>query len=518
MKKTGSILVFLLLISVFSHAQRSWYVSPGGSDNDTGLSENNAFSTIGKAIDIANCGDTIQVLSGFYIEKIVADRNCTDNLRLRIIGDSTARPTIRGNPEFTSQYTIEATGSGFVFEHLELLAPSSLVCDPKNTIIYGDGSYFDFIDVIVRDAGYDGIRTSFNCPISKWANNWRIVDSQILSNGEPCTDAGNGIDLTHCVDCEIINTRITDNNEFQILIADESNNVLVDSCFIRGRGKVFRIGKPGLTPQCDLSADNAKNITISENVIINYSSNQWPFMLGDVSMLEIVNNTVIFDSLETTNRGFLCLGECEDDWGDLSPSMQVQVINNIFADLSNVSFDNFGTDIIKDPFDLMSTFDLDYNLYFDSLGGIPRSPDPGMNSSVGHPDWCEYPDNLFIKSTSPAAEGDPNRSLVYRGAFPVDPTCLIAGLFEERVVIPSLELYPNPVFTNGRVIFMNEYSGPVTVRIISVQGIETYNLKLRNARPGQLFVDLGNVQVQPGVYILEVSNNTSTSSARLIIR
>lgn len=68
--------LILLICTTFTlTAQTTYYVSKTGSNMNNGMSESDAFSTIQFAVDSASVGDTVLVLQGNYVEKVVFDRS-----------------------------------------------------------------------------------------------------------------------------------------------------------------------------------------------------------------------------------------------------------------------------------------------------------------------------------------------------------------------------------------------------------------------------------------------------------
>jgi hypothetical protein len=202
------------------------------------------------------CGDSIYILDGTYHEKIIAYRVCPDAQRIVIQGDVDGRPLIIGDSTATNKYAIGASGQGFTFRHLELTSPYPDSCTASNMVVAGSGDHMTFIDIIIRNAGYDGMKTTSDCETSNWANDWKVVDCQIVNNGLGCPSSiqnGDGIDFTNCHDCLITGTTIRDNRGHQLQIKLEARNVTVEHCRIEGKW-MFQIGLPGGSPQCDPTA------------------------------------------------------------------------------------------------------------------------------------------------------------------------------------------------------------------------------------------------------------------------
>lgn len=313
--KKSTLFISVILTCFFTNlkAQTTWYISPTGNNANNGLTTLTAFETINNAIGVASCGDSIYVLGGTYHEKINAYTICPENNRLTIQGDITNRPLIIGDSLATNKYAIGATGEGFRFRFMEFTSPYPEICSQSNQVIVGNGDHFDFIDIIVRNSGYDGIKVYGDCLTSNFAVNWKIINSQIINNGLGCPTSilnGDGIDFTECRNCLIEGCTIKNNKGHQVQIKLESYNVTLKDNYIEGIN-LLQIGLPGSTPQCNPLALNADSIYIRNNVIFaKGDTSDFVIKLADVSNLYIENNTIIKDSINSLNIGFICFGSC----------------------------------------------------------------------------------------------------------------------------------------------------------------------------------------------------------------
>lgn len=456
--KTLAILI-ALLSSGNVLSQTTWYISTSGSDLNSGRTSGEAFATVNKAISSASCGDSIYIFSGTYHEKINAWTICPDNNRIVIQGDISKRPLIIGDSTVTNKYAIGATGSGFVFRHLELTSPYPEVCEQSNQVIVGKGDYFDFIDIIVRNSGYDGIKTTSDCETSDFPTYWRIIDSQIYSNGLGCPKAivnGDGIDFTGCRNCLIQNSIIRDNRGHQIQVKLEAKNVTIEDCHIEGEN-MLQIGLPGSTPQCDPSAFNADSIVIRYNTMLaKGDTSLFVIKLADVTNLYIENNTIIKDSVNV-DVGFICFGGCTSNpnaqqW----PISPVVVRNNIFYSRATVPFFAGPDTTFFDPFNVLgSEVTSSYNLFFDTQGEYIIPPDNSPTSIVADPLFCDYPNSYRLSQESPCINnGDPNspndpdatRNDI--GARYYQTACVLSSVKDKET--SSAFVYPNP--TSQRIV------------------------------------------------------------------
>jgi hypothetical protein len=509
--KTITLLFITLIATTDLYAQTTWYVSTTGLNSNLGTSASNAFATVNKAISVSSCGDSIYVLGGFYHEKINAYSICPDNNRIIIQGDISSRPLIIGDSTATNKYAISASGQGFTFRHLELTSPYPNICSQSNMVVVGSGDYMSFIDVIIRNAGYDGMKTTSDCSTSAWANNWKVIDCQIINNGIGCPSSiqnGDGIDFTNCHNCQIIGTSILNNKGHQLQIKLEARNVTVENCRIEGN-LLVQIGLPGDTPQCDTAALNADSVFLRHNIIIaKGDTSEFIFKLADVSNLVIENNTVIKDSISSVNVGFICFGGCgsSPNWTS-TPQGPLVIRNNIFANMSNTLFYAGPDTSYFDPFGITSTNVTDnYNLFYDVNGEFNIPVDGGGSSIVANPLFCDYPNSFELKSTSlcinagdPTSPLDPDATQNDIGAKYYQTPCVV-GIINSINVINSFDIYPNPAHQTLNISFSNNQNPKQQIQIYNTYGelikeveiLQTTQINISNLPSGLYFIHLKN--------------------------
>jgi hypothetical protein len=502
--------LFFTFIATFDLlAQSIWYVSTSGFNSNSGTSIADAFATVNQAISVSSCGDSIYVLGGIYHEKINAYSICPDNNRIIIQGDISSRPLIIGDSIATNKYAISASGQGLTFRHLELTSPYPNICNQSNMVIVGSGDYMSFIDVIIRNSGYDGMKTTSDCSTSNWANHWKVLDCQIFNNGLGCPSSiqnGDGIDFTNCHNCQIIGTSILNNRGHQLQIKLEARNVTVENCRIEGN-LLFQIGLPGGTPQCDTTVLNADSVFFRHNIIIaKGDTSEFIFKLADVSHLVIENNTIIKDSISYANVGFICFGGCgsSSNWAK-TPQSPIVIRNNIFANMSTTLFYAGPDTSYFDPFGITSTNVTDnYNLFYDVNGEFTLPVDGGNSSIVANPLFCDYPNSFELKNTSPcinagdpASPLDPDNSKNDIGAKYYQTPCNV-GINNLIDVINSIDIYPNPATETLNISFSDNQNPKNQIQIYNTLGvlintveiIQAAQITISNLTSGLYFIHL----------------------------
>lgn len=507
-----SFLFFLSHIgSAVLQAQTTWYVSTTGSNANAGTSTGAAFATVNQAISVSSCGDSIYILGGTYHEKINAYLICPDNNRIIVQGDVSNRPLIIGDSVASNKYAISASGQGFTFRHLELTSPYPMICSLSNMVVVGSGDDMSFIDLIVRDGGYDGIKTTSDCSTSTWPNNWKIIDCHVINNGLGCPTSiqnGDGIDLTECHDCQIIGTTIRDNMGHQIQVKLEARNVRIEQCRIEGK-LLFQVGLKGATPQCDVLALNADSVFIRNNIIVaKGDTSEFVFKLSDVSNLVIENNTVVKDNISSANVGFICFGGCASgpDW-NYAPVAPVLIRNNIFANMSTTPFFAGPDTTYFDPFGSVATnVTANYNLFYDVNGEYTVPVDGGAASMVADPVFCDYPNSFELNATSPcinagdpASALDPDNSQNDIGAKYYQSPCE-TNLAHLANPLYAIDVYPNPFSTYTIVRTEHAMQNP-TLTVLDGFG---QIVKQVQHISGQTFV-LTRDELTSGIYILQLT-------------
>lgn len=193
----GALLISLASPALTSEAAPTavtWYVSPGGNDNNTCLSAGAACRNIGRAIDKADTGDTVIIEAGTYFENL----DVFESLTMQGAG---AGATIIDGGGVGSTLTI-AGGAGTVVN----LSGLTLRNGASN---YGAGLYISAGGVnavnieIIDNAATQGGAGVFN------QGRLSLTNVGIKSNANAGQDRGGG--LLNLGDANLVNVTVSDN-------------------------------------------------------------------------------------------------------------------------------------------------------------------------------------------------------------------------------------------------------------------------------------------------------------------
>lgn len=115
----------------------NYYLSPSGSDSNSGLSESSAFASLAHSVSVVSAGDIIYVASGTYNESnspIVIQTNGTSSSPITVSGSSSSMPVFHFNGSESS----------------------------SNQGVVMDGDYWVWENVIIENAGDNGMLLSGN--------------------------------------------------------------------------------------------------------------------------------------------------------------------------------------------------------------------------------------------------------------------------------------------------------------------------------------------------------------------
>ena len=372
----------------------------------------------GELTDLLNntaCGETV-TLDHDVVEDVLVYQECPADQRIRLLGVGDRRPLITG----ATEHALRFSGAGYVFEHLEFTSPAG--CDLEHRVVFGNGRDMDFVDVVIRDGGFDGFGTY--CDELGRAQNIRILDSEILRNGLGCFDDergilnGDGVDLYGCLDCEIAGSYIHGNNNYQVQIKGGARGVEVRDSVIDSRSQYgLLLGKPGGADTCD--EPNAADVRVHHNVIRMRDLNGWPLWIYETVDLLIEHNTVTIEDIaqgplnpDGVSGGFVLVGN------DLTGPFGATVRNNVFVNASVPLFapisKGSGDSL---PLDL-SGLDVHHNLFFDRDDPLSAPPDGAASSLVADPAFVDFPADLGLTASSPAIDAGADLGAPFAGAGP----------------------------------------------------------------------------------------------------
>ena len=114
----GSVLLLRAAPSQALDRPASLYVSPSGSDANSGTTPEQPFQTIQHAIDLAQPGDTVNLAAGVYFQDVISKRAGTATAPITIKGPSDAIIKGGGGPRIFQINHDNLTLDGFTIDGL----------------------------------------------------------------------------------------------------------------------------------------------------------------------------------------------------------------------------------------------------------------------------------------------------------------------------------------------------------------------------------------------------------------
>lgn len=216
----------MIYIPTVQKSKNDYYVSTLGDDKSDGRTEVTALRTLGRALEVVQPGEIIQVLEGTYKEALMLEN----------IGSSESPITIRGvysTTVFDGQRTMTI---GFWCEMCNNLIIEDLTF--QNYTDIGIGVYLStqitMDTLIVHHNGFAAQLTDWDIEgygiQTDESQNITIINSEVYNNGpdpRPFGRLGTGIDSYACTDCVIRNNYSHDNIGGGILVEDGVNVLVV---------------------------------------------------------------------------------------------------------------------------------------------------------------------------------------------------------------------------------------------------------------------------------------------------
>jgi len=386
------LLASFILVALQASAQTTRYVSPNGSDANTGTAAS-PFRSIGKAASIVNPGDTVIVENGVYHEALNLTRGGTPNAYVTFMSQIKWGAVLDGNQNTLAE-AVQFTASYIRFQGFEVR-------------YYGASS-----------GGGDAFS---NYPGGQFID---IAQNHIHDIGRICTDTKNGL----------------------VGIFLEAPNVVIEQNLINDIGR-FAAGENGCNPATEYYKNhdhgvyvdsNSNNVTIKNNIFYRIEHG-WGVQVypSGVDSLAILNNTFVWPN--PYNVGQIILDAS-------APVTKLRIENNI----SYSPTDDFINVYAISGFSGTVANNLIYNGEVSSAkpsgltftGNIPNTDpmlvNPG-NSTIDNSTMV----NAYLMSGSPAIDAGLNLSDViddYAGtARPQGPGYDIGAL---EAVVPSSKPLP----------------------------------------------------------------------------
>lgn len=235
--------------------ERTFYVRASGDDErSSGRSPDDAFGSIGRALEVAGAGDTVIVGPGAYGGRLSIGTVALADSPLRLIADPSGAMTedVPGNVE------IDAFGVGFGFR---LTGAANVVIDGFR--IFG-----------ARDAGVE-IRSS--------SSDITIRNCFIDGAGELLDGIGNGISVDDSTNVSLINNALSFNDGSGIQVRRSTNTRMINNTIAENGARGIRVGSGSIAAantlvqnnivyfsgevSIDFNVESAATATLSHNLV-----------------------------------------------------------------------------------------------------------------------------------------------------------------------------------------------------------------------------------------------------------
>lgn len=100
--RTGLLILALAANATTVFSQAIYYVDPAGNDTNTGLSTNEPFRTVQRALNVVAPGDTITLRGGTYREHLTSRTHGTESAPISMLAYPGEIPVIKGSREVTN--------------------------------------------------------------------------------------------------------------------------------------------------------------------------------------------------------------------------------------------------------------------------------------------------------------------------------------------------------------------------------------------------------------------------------
>lgn len=133
-----AVVAAVALPSLAAGGRTSYYVSPSGSDTNSGTDDREPLRTIQKALDLAQPGSTVHLAPGTYLQDVRTKRNGTSDAPIKVTGPSSAVVKGGGGSHVVDVNHDYHTLEGFTIDGLH--GSSSRASGYREKLLYAQGT------------------------------------------------------------------------------------------------------------------------------------------------------------------------------------------------------------------------------------------------------------------------------------------------------------------------------------------------------------------------------------------
>ncbi|MFA9392104.1 MAG: choice-of-anchor Q domain-containing protein [Prolixibacteraceae bacterium] len=505
---------FCLFIGIHLSANE-YYVSPAGSDSNTGSDINDAFRTIQHAVDEALDGDIVWVADGTYTENVIMTVSGVEDYWITLKAINKHQAKIRS----TSSNCIAVEANYIIIDGFDL----------QTTGTYGSGvaanqghHHIAIQNCYAHDCGQSGFQI--------WDCDFISIENNICTrNGWLMPYAGSGISVYGGFNSDnteglhnIVRNNICFNNDNGPETAmTDGNGIIIDDLKCTQTGHDFTIcsldgyNNVETLVEGNLCFDNGgrgiqvyltENVTVRNNTCyLNSKRDSEGTWRGEIGVsnsdnLRMVNNIAVCNtdmgfSLSASNSAFLIA-----QYGSHS-TKNITFNNNLSFNISkptDKAFHNLvGASAVKQANNLFSTDPLFVNASIDSTSAnfMLQEGSPAIDAGT-----MEY----GKASTDLAGNARAMRTAIDLGCYEALGETLQTG-FHLLNKENQLNIYPNPSLDFLNIQLTTDKLVSFSVTVFSLDG----KTELQPIISTTLMERLDIRSLQPGMYILEVVLNHS---------
>jgi len=575
-----NLLITLLAISIGANAQTNYYISPSGSNSNNGLLAT-PWQTIQYGIGQANNGDTLNLFTGTYNEKV----NVTKSLTIR--NQTGNMPILSGTGVTTQDAMIAITNqSNVTIDGLEIAnniqndargilvdgicqnitikncklhdihfssnpsAPVNAGTNAQGIIVYGTNASTAISNLKINNntlyncrLGYsEGIAVNGNVDgfevIGNLVHDITNIGIDLIGHEGTCSNPANDQARNGLIKINLIYNCISAYATSGGLYVDGGKNIIIENNTSYHNGYGVEVG-------CENVGKTTDNITVRNNMFydnqvcaIALGGFDYPAGSGKVINSKVRNNTCYKNDLLNGGTGELYLSYSENSVVE-NNIFYLSIQNSlVYANLTQPSLQFNYNVFFSDNIPTNMTANWNGNSY-SSYSSFTSGTGTNANSQVANPQFVNgniTAPNFHIASTSPAKEAGNPAFVAALNEVDMDGENRISGIVDcgtdeyyatvgihqsissDKPSAYSVEQnYPNPFNPSTKIKFQVPSTNFVTLKVYDLLGREMSTLLNEEMKPGTYEMTFYATGLASGVYLYRLQAGEFIDTRKLVI-